>query len=199
MAANTPIPMKDPADYIEFEEAERLLSYAENIRDKLILGLLWRCGLRVSEIGKLRRKHILDQEGVIIVQGKGGKSMRMPVETELFTWVIDYCSGLHPEEYLFSGYGGKGISRFQIWKILDKYSKLSGITVTKSNRKLHPHSLRHSLAIWMVRMGVPLPKIQQILRHSSLVRTTYYLTFSLKELAEDYLKAWERAKDDALH
>jgi len=195
MSLISPVPMKDPGDYIDFAEAELLLKDTVDPRDKIILALLWRCGMRAFELGHLKWKHFDPQEGIIIVEGKGNKAMRVPMEPEVVGWISQYKNiDATPEDYILEGHYKHGISRKTVWRIVKAASLRSGILVTKSNRKLHPHSLRHSLAIWMVKMGVPLPKIQQILRHSSLVPTTYYLQFSMKELASDYLLAWERAK-----
>jgi integrase/recombinase XerD len=187
--------MRDLGDYIDFDEAERLISSANNIGEQMVIALLWRCGLRAFEIGRLKKKHLDTEEGVLIVEGKGGKAARVPVEPELLGWLKWAADQIeNPEDYLLEGKNRKGVSRITVWRIVKRVAKKAGINITKSNRPLHPHSLRHSLAIWLVKMGVPLPKIQQILRHSSLVPTTYYLQFSTKELAEDYLLAWEKAR-----
>jgi len=196
MAIASPIPMKDPADYIDFEEAELILSKTmHDLRDKAIIGLLWRCGLRAFEVGRIQKKHILPGENVIIIYGKGDHLDRMPVEPELFSWLIELSQNYSPDDYIICGFGkATGITRTTIWRLVDKYSKEAGITLTKSNRKMHPHAFRHSLAIWLVKKGVPIAKVSQILRHRSLVPTTFYLQFSAKELSEDYQRVWQEAK-----
>ena len=198
MPESQPIPMKDLGDYIDYEEAEKVLATADNTRDKILIGLLWCCGLRASELGTIQWKNIDFDDNAIIVIGKGKKAGRVPVEPRLMEWIKEFnMLYYNPDGYLLEGNSGKGIGRSMIWRLVDKYSKKSGVLVTKSNRKLHPHSFRHSLAIWMVKMGVPIPKIQQILRHSSLNATTYYLQFSTKELSEDYLNAWKKARESS--
>jgi len=197
MAVGTPIPMKDPGDYIDYEEAEKILASCPSPRDKLIIGLLWRCGLRRFEIGKLKWK-FLNDDGTLVVFGKGGHYERIPVEPEIYEMLKDFYLQEDPEGWIFPGYKERGLSPSMINRIVSKYCQISGILVTKSNKKMHPHALRHSLGIWMVKMKVPLPKIQQMLRHTSLVSTTYYLKFSIQELGEDYYNAWKKAKTQAL-
>ncbi len=192
MTTGQPIPMKNPADYIEYEEAERILASGDTLRDKIILGLLWRTGLRAMEIGRLKWKDI-DSDGAMIVHGKGNQDKRMPIEPRLLEMLEDYKYG-DDECYIIDGYKGKGISPSMVFRIVRKYSIKSGVLLTKANTRVHPHCFRHSLAIWLVRSGVPLPKVQQILRHSSLSSTTYYLQFDMKELAEDYFNAWTKAQ-----
>ena len=191
-----PIPMKDLGDYIDQEEADKLMLCPTDKRDRLVIALLWRCGLRAHEIGRLQWKH-LDKDGrALIVIGKGKRAGRVPINKRIFKWLIEE-EDTDPESYIIEGNSGKGLDRTTVWRIVKKYSELSGILVTKSNRPVHPHSLRHSLAIWLVKMGVPLPKIQQILRHTSLNATTYYLQFSSKELSEDYDNAWAKVEAEA--
>lgn len=194
---NGPEIMRDPADYITFDEAERILNTATDIRDKAIIGLLWRAGLRAHEIGLLRKKYLIVEDRAMIVLGKGNKLKRMPMEPELFGWLTQIAdiSALNDEDFIFRGRSGKGLSRKTVWYIVRKYSEQSGVLVTHANRPVHPHCFRHSLAIWLVKMGIPVPKIQQILRHSSLSSTTYYTQFSQTELAESFLDAWQRARE----
>jgi integrase/recombinase XerD len=195
MGVNVPIPMKDPADYLDYEECERFIDAAQNMKDRIILGLLWKCGLRAFEVGYLRKKSIVEDDECIIVFGKGKRRQRVPVTPDLMGWMKTFTAGFEPEDYLFPTKAEcKHLTRFAVFRLVKKYSKITGIEVTKANRPMHPHAFRHSLAIFLVKMGVPLPKVQMILRHSSLVPTTYYLQFSKEELAEDYLQAWEKAK-----
>lgn len=191
MSFKVPIPMKDPGDYVSYDDAERLIGSAQSERDWIILALLWRDGLRAHEIGLMKAKFIQD-ENIIIVHGKGNKLDRIPCEPELYNRLKIFTSGMNPELYIFQGYTEKGLCRSTIHKMVRKYSELSGVLKTKSNRAVHPHSLRHSLAIYLVEMGVHVEKISQILRHSSLVPTTYYLKHSLKELTDDYMRVWQK-------
>jgi len=195
-------PMKDLGDYITYNEAERMVSTADSIRNKSIIGLLWRCGLRTFEITRVKVRHLVLDDGVLVVEeGKGKKSARVPVEPELLGWLKELTVGKGPEDYIIEGYGSDttahgiaGMNRSTIWRIVEKVSKEANVPVTSSNRPTHPHCLRHSLAIWLVQKGVPIAKVSQILRHSSLASTTCYLQFNIKELAADYLAAWEDAK-----
>lgn len=195
MQVSSPVPMKDLGDYISREDAERLLDSARgNTKHFLILALLWRCGLRASEAAGLIKKNILTHEerGVLSIIGKGNKPGRVPVEQELFDTLVRYIRFKEEDDFVFPSASSTGhITRIGVYKIVKRYSIKSGVLSTESGKRLHPHSLRHSIAIYMVQQGIPIEKVRQLLRHSSLAATTHYLQFSMKDLAGDYFEMWE--------
>jgi len=70
-----------------------------------------------------------------------------------------------------------------IWKLVKKYARMSGLPDT-----MHPHTLRHSFAIHLVRSGLDLRWVQQLLGHGNLNTTQVYLQFKDQDLREGYNK-----------
>jgi integrase/recombinase XerD len=201
----TPIPMAKIGDYLDYEDCLKYEQAAVTDKERILIGLLWRCGLRVSEAVSLRKINVNitkdnPEDSTISVIGKGGRPARVPVSIEMVPILDSYIYWLDDNSYLFpvttkpsrSGH----MTRQKAFLMIREMGKRCGIETTREGVRVHPHTFRHSLAIFLTKSGVPLPKIQQILRHSSLVPTTFYLQFNTKELAEDYHKAFERRKQD---
>lgn len=195
MGKSSPVPMKDPTTYIDIEECLRLERNAPNIRDKLIIALLWRDGLRVQELIQLKKKNVFIDDNdidnsIIVVLGKGKKYRRVPLNIGIIPILYQFIEHKKPNEYLFSSYSNqKYLTKQYVGKLLKRIGRMCGVVVDKGGKSIHCHTMRHSCAIILLNRGVPIPKIQQILGHSSLSSTTFYLQFSKKELAEDYHKA----------
>ena len=162
--SNSPMVMRDITGYLEFEEAERFVNSTKTLRNRIIIMLMWRCGLRVSEVISIKKKHIYFGEKVLAVFGKGRKSRRIPIEYNLPEMLKEYTRDMKLDDKLFK------ISRFAVFKIVRELGKKVGIEMI-GEKKIHPHHFRHSFAIFMVKNGMPLPKLQTILGHSSLTAT----------------------------
>jgi integrase/recombinase XerD len=73
------------------------------------------------------------------------------------------------------------LSSVQVWNIVKKYGRMIGVDI-------HPHTFRHSFAIHLVRSGLDLRRVQQLLGHSNLNTTQVYLQFKDEDLREGYNK-----------
>ena len=177
--------MKDITGYMTFDQAERFVKETPNLRDKIIILLMWRCGLRVSEVVTLKKKWIYFDEGIIAVYGKGKKFRRVPVEKKTLELLKKYTEEIRGDDRIFH------ITRFGVFKMVRKLGKRVGIERV-GEKGVHPHHFRHSFAIVMVKNGMPLPKLQTILGHSSLAATTFYLQFRMSEIAKDYNRIWSK-------
>lgn len=204
-------PMKHATTYIDADKCVALENGAKTLRNRLIIQLLWRCGMRCSEVINLKRKDIIiegdnleiklltmsrPEDSVLIVWSKGKPKNRVRQRVHINVSILDdlkrYIAKFQPDQFIFPSWSKSGhISRVWVQKIVEKAGDRSGVVFDKGGRKVHPHTLRHSLAIFLVKRGVKLSKIQQILRHKSIASTSYYLTFSQKEIAEDYHRAFE--------
>jgi len=102
---------------------------------------------------------------------------RERLDDETLKLLSEYISTQHiPEDrYIFS------IKRCQVHAIVKKYGKMIGVDV-------HLHMLRHSYAIHLIRNGVDLRRLQQLLGHSNIQTTTVYLQFRDQDLREVYNK-----------
>ncbi|MGZ8891395.1 MAG: tyrosine-type recombinase/integrase [Halobacteriota archaeon] len=167
-------------DYLEKEQVDELLQAAKTCseRDYLLLRFMWRTGVRVSEVINVTPNDIEFKNGVVnIRKAKGGKQRRVPLDEDTLKMLSDYILALNtPEDRpVFS------IKRTQVFNLVKKYGKMAGV-------KIHPHTLRHSFAINLVRGGTDLRRVQLMLGHSSLSITQVYLQFNDNDLREAYEK-----------
>ncbi len=174
--------MKNIENYLEKEKVDILLATAKacNFRDYLMFRILWRTGLRVSELLSIRPQDLEAHNQVInITKAKGNKQRRVMLDTETFALLLDYIStnNIPMSRPIFT------FSSVWAWKLFKKYARISGLPDTT-----HPHTLRHSYAIYLVRSGLDLRRVQQLLGHSNLNTTQVYLQFKDENLREGYNK-----------
>ena len=170
--------MKHLSDYLEPEQVHAMLDAARvsGPRDYLIIKTLWETGMRASELLALTPSDIEQKHEVItITNGKGGKERRVLVKSETVKELFSYASqkGLENDAKLFP------LKRRQLYNIIKKYGALAGVTV-------HPHTLRHSFAINLVRHNTDIRRVQMLLGHSSLNVTSVYLQFKESDLRQIY-------------
>jgi len=167
-------------DYLEKEQVDELLKAAKTCseRDYLLLRFMWRTGVRVSEVINVTPKDLEYKNGVVnIRKAKGGRQRRVPLDPDTLQMLFDYVLARNiPEDRpVFS------IKRTQAFNLVKKYGNMAGV-------KIHPHTLRHSFAIHLVRSGTDLRRVQLMLGHSSLSITQVYLQFNDNDLREAYEK-----------
>ena len=160
-------------------EVQRLLQAAVSLRDKLLLGLMYACGLRVSEVVSLRWRDIdMDRNVICVWQGKGRADRMVMLPNSyrgLFSRLIGRNSG---DSYLFPsesvGRARSNSSRYlsvrTVQRIMKRTVELAGI-----DKPATPHSLRHSFATHSFEDGCDIRRIQKILGHVNLETTTIYL------------------------
>jgi integrase/recombinase XerD len=167
-------------DYLEIEQVNEILRAAQNssTRDYLLLRFMWRTGVRVSEVINVTPKDVEFKNRVVnIRKAKGGRQRRVPLDEESLKMLSDYIlvSNTLEDQPIFP------IKRDRVFKIVKKYGNIVGV-------KIHPHTLRHSFAIHMVRSGTDLRRLQLMLGHTSLSTTQVYLQFNDDDLREVYEK-----------
>lgn len=166
-------------------EVERLLMSAVSLRDKLLLGLMYACGLRVSEVVKLRWRDVdLARNVITVYHGKGNvdRQVMLPKSyRDLFTRL----KRERGDTYLFPGEDPRRMSeRFlsvrTVQRVMKRTKRLAGITKAAT-----PHSLRHSFATHSFEDGCDIRRIQKALGHASLDTTTIYLKTAAAPTSED--------------
>lgn len=152
------------------------ISTVAGSRDKALLETMYACGLRVTELIELRQSNIIREVGIIRVIGKGSKERFVPIGGAAMRSIDNYSvkrlSISDPSksaDTLFLNLRGKALSRMGVWKILDKYTKMSGI-----DKHVHPHMLRHSFATHLLEGGADLRAVQEMLGHSDISTTQIY-------------------------
>lgn len=178
--------LKKLPDYITIEEMKKIINFPvrtfTDLKEKLILTMLFTTGLRVSELATLKRSYINLKDGFIYALGKGGRQRLVPVNSLTLQIMSEYLNKAKNSEYLFYSKINKSkpLSRIAIWKVIKKRCSFTG-------KKITPHTFRHSFATHMLKNGCDLRVLQVILGHSSLTTTQIYTHIEkgyLKEVIE---------------
>ena len=175
------------------EEIWRMLQTAELLKHKLLIGLIYGCGLRCMEVRNIKLQHLdFDRKMLHIVQGKGGKDRYVPLSEHLIRGLKTFISIENPVQYLFNGNHNRNIeeidalstgasrsaskdfdSRYSqrgVQWVIKTISKKAGIT-----KEVHTHTLRHSYATHLLEDGVPIIMVQKLLGHERIESTMEYL------------------------
>ncbi len=185
------LPRKIP-EVLTYDEIQRLLqaidlSYDHGVRNRAMLETLYASGLRVSELIDLRLTNYYPDLGYLRVIGKGDKERIVPVGDEAVKHINLYLQGvrrtmnnIHPDHanYLFLNRRGKKLSRVMVFLVVKECAKLAGI-----EKKVSPHTFRHSFATHLIEGGADLKAVQDMLGHESILTTEIYT-----HLDTDYLR-----------
>jgi integrase/recombinase XerD len=175
--ADVKIPKKDRKlpEILSKDEVVRLLDSTDTSKSRLIISLLYSSGLRVSELVNLKTNDIsLEQRSGWVRKGKGSKDRIFFMSEGLALELKEY---LHGRENSFVFSKSKPLSTRNIQKIIQGARKRSGI-----NRKVTPHTLRHSFATHLLEQGTDIRLIQSLLGHSNLNTTQVYTHVSSEQL-----------------
>jgi len=155
------------------EEIKKMIDFTLNIKHKLILKVLYGCGLRVSEITGLKKEDINFNEDLIHIRlAKGKKDRFVKIPESLKEDLESYCK-LNKDEILFPSNRGGKLTKKTIGKIVENSAKKAGIT-----KDVYPHLLRHSFATHLLENGTDLRIIQKLLGHSDIKTTQIYTQIS---------------------
>ena len=174
------------------EEIWRMLQSAELLKHKLLIGLIYGCGLRCMEVRNIELQHLdFDRKMLHIVQGKGSKDRYVPLSEHLIRGLKTFINIENPERYLFNGNQNRNIEEIDLktdqsalqkpdfdsrysqrgvqW-VIKTISKKAGIT-----KEVHTHTLRHSYATHLLEDGVSIIMVQKLLGHERIESTMEYL------------------------
>ena len=157
--------------YLEGEELDALLAVSPP-RHRLYFLLCARAGLRSSEAAKVRHEDIEWKDGqpsILRVVGKGDKEALLPLNAALRCALLKFTES-GSTGWLFPGYKTHIVDRQARYWLVEDCEK-AGIP----RRKAYPHALRHSFATHLLRRGVDLIEVRDLMRHSSLAITSIYL------------------------
>jgi integrase/recombinase XerD len=177
----TPRAWRTLPDVLTAPEIGRLIDAVElsqplAFRDRALLELAYAAGLRVSELITLEIAHLLWNDGLVRVFGKGGKERVVPIGRGAMGATAVYLRELRPRLDRGQGRGilllnarGAPLSRMGAWKLVRKYVTLAGIT-----KQVSPHTLRHSFATHLLEGGADLRAVQEMLGHADIATTQIY-------------------------
>lgn len=183
LAKNLPTVLSE----VEIESMLALIDLSKEggFRNKVILELLFACGLRVSELINLEIGHISFKEEWILVTGKGNKQRLVPVSQNALNLIKVYLDSerIHFEaktkdkEILFLNRRGGRLTRVFIFTVIKELAAKAGI-----RKKVSPHTFRHSFATELVSNGADLRAVQSMLGHQSITTTEIYAHLDRKHL-----------------
>ena len=193
------------ADLLRRGEVERLISAASGraptgIRNRALIALAWRSGLRIGEVLSLRPKDVDLEAGTVIVQhGKGGRRRVVGLDSGAGALVerwITVRSNLPVTRSspLFCTLRGGVIDQSYIRHLLPRLAARAGI-----EKRTHAHALRHAFAIELEAEGAPLTTIRDLLGHSSAAVTDSYLRRIGASDAVDFAREREWAGTTGTH
>ncbi len=171
--------MKDITNYLEKPHVDAMLQIAaqRSTRDYLMLRVLWRTGVRVSELQRLRPHDIdLHHKVVDVTDSEGTTQRQVPLDSETIAALCNYAEANDIED----GAPLFPLSKQWIRHLVHDYGMLIGVDT------VHPYTLRHSFAIHSIRHGVDIRHLQRVLGHASLSVTAPYLQFMDQGLQEAY-------------
>jgi integrase/recombinase XerD len=172
--------------YLELEEVFRMVNAADNLRDRLLVLLLFTTGLRVNELVSVRVAEVDVERRTIRVRGKGAKERIVYFPEFVQPVLAEYMKTIN-SEWLFPSETSSHIHYTTVERVLKRLKKKAGI-----DKRVTPHTLRHSFATLSLAAGLDIREIQELLGHSSLNTTQIYTHVSRERLKTDYESMWEK-------
>jgi len=180
--------------YLTIKEMDRIITLSHSPRDRLILRLLSRTGIRIGELLALRVEDIDFEKRTLLIEAEKSKKEKrrlVPVDQGTLNGAQRYL-GERKEGKVFE------ITRQRIDQIIKDLGEKAGVEsvldfYTGSERKLHAHTFRHSFAVnWIKTLGSgKLVELSKHLGHQSIETTMIYLRFSPEAVHEAYDKLWK--------
>ncbi len=203
---------EDVSSLIEFPRVSKKLPYALSLReinillddsnfkeylgqrDQAILELFYATGIRVSELINLKIDDINMENQMVKCLGKGSKERIIPFGSKAHQSLSLYLKEVRlrlakdpKENALFLNNRGERLSRQGIFFLVKKHARKAGI-----EKKVTPHTLRHTLATHLLENGADLRSVQEMLGHSDISTTQIYTHVSRKWIKEEYYRAFPR-------
>jgi integrase/recombinase XerC len=178
------------------------LKHPLGIRDRALLELLYAGGLRINELVMLDLWDLDLGAGYVRVMGKRAKERLVPLGSQAVKALRQYLADARPRiqanatekkinNALFLNRWGNRLSARGCRKILNKYAEKIDL-----ERKISPHTLRHSFATHLLNAGADLRSVQELLGHTRLSSTQIYTHVTGERLKQVYRKAHPRAKEE---
>lgn len=185
------IPQKLP-NILTIEEIDTILNIIPNdkpmaLRDLAIFEMMYSCGLRVTELCDIKTTDILWDSELIRVNGKGNKQRFVPIGPIARDNLKNYLNHKRPSladknhnvVELFLSQNGRKLTRMMIWILLKKWTDASNL-----QKKVSPHTLRHSFATHLLEGGADLRSVQEMLGHADISTTQVYTHLDKEHLKE---------------
>ena len=172
-------------------EVQAIIQHCTPEKYRVMLSILYGCGLRISELLNLKVQDIDGERRTFKIRlGKGNKDRFVVIPPSLLDQLRRYWCHEHPRDWLFptSLRGNYPISDSSLRKKLKTTLQMTGI-----NKRYSPHSFRHAYATHQLESGMPLHQLQHQLGHNNVRTTSRYLHWlpELSNQGRDLLAGWE--------
>jgi integrase/recombinase XerD len=184
--------------FLTEQEIDRLFAMPDvetetGLRDRVILEVLYACGMRVSEIINLKISDIDIDSGVLTCHGKGNKQRGIPLGKSAVLWLLDYFNARRKNEnqnspILFVSKLGKPLSRQDVYNLVRDCAEKCGF------ENVSPHTLRHSFATHLLQRGADSRSVQAMLGHADISTTQIYTHITDNHLKATYEQHHPRAQ-----
>ncbi len=172
---------KYPVEVLTDAEVQALIKACSGraptgIRNRALIVVLYRAGLRITEALNLKPKDLDPEAGTIrILNGKGAKARTVALDPSAFTFIARWLDvrrlkGINGRAPVFCALRGGNMYSSYVRSLFKRKAEKAGI-----EKRVHPHGLRHTMAAQLAKEGVPMNIIQAQLGHTSLATTSRYL------------------------
>jgi integrase/recombinase XerD len=163
------------------EEVKAILEAPTNVKHKMMLSLIYSCGLRCGELLALEPKHIDSKRNIVLLKNSKGKKDRIaPLSPKILELLRAYYVMYKPVKYLFEGtIVGEQYSDKSLQQVMKQ-----ALQKAKISKPATLHWLRHSFATHLLESGTDLRYIQELLGHSSSKTTEIYTHVSTKNIQQ---------------
>jgi integrase/recombinase XerD len=179
-----------PIEYLEYNEIQAILavidrSKEDGERDYVLIVTMFNTGARVQEILDMRVSDLqLVRPYQVRIFGKGRKERICPLwqqTAHLLKRLLAVRGCAQSDEHVFLNHQKQPLTRFGVRYLLKKYCDLAKLTMpTLVKKKLHPHSMRHSTAVHLLKSGIDIVTISHWLGHSGINTTNRYVSIDLE-------------------
>lgn len=165
---------------LSVNEVQKMFSVCGNTKHKVILALLYSCGLRVSELINLEWKHIDRSRMIInILQAKGKKDRQVMLSEQIIPLLEKYYFEYKCKPFVLSGQFSDKYSSRSVLQVIKQLASNAGI-----NKNVYTHLMRHNCFTHMVESGCDIHLVQKIAGHSNVKTTNIYLHISHNHISK---------------
>lgn len=172
--------------YLDQDQVRALFAVISAPRDRLLFGMIYRFGMRVSEACELPARALDRERWTIVVQGKKHGLRRTYIVPEDLRQLARKWHGR--DGWMFHGREGR-LSRCRVWQLFKAYARVAGLPPD-----LGVHCLRHSAAVHALDAGLSTEDVRDLLRHRRIATTDIYANLSTRR-RNDYLARLEASAE----
>ncbi len=178
--------------YLSIEEVNRIITSAKNLKERVILKILARTGMRRFELCQLRVQDVdFEHKSIYIPAGKGDKPRSVPIDDDTLQDIKFYIGSRQYGKLIESNNkSSEGIDETRINAIVRNAALRAGVKHPDPAKKfVNPHIFRHSFIRHMIKIGMPSNYVQQIAGHSDIkITLQMYGIPSFNDVREQYQK-----------